>query len=79
MSLPDTEILTEDEVHDLTGCARHPAQAEWLTARGWIFERARGGRPIVSRLYFRMRLAGLSAAVAIPGATSAEPNWAAVR
>lgn len=78
MILPATEILTEEEVRELTGCARHPAQVGWLVSHGWIFERAKGGRPIVSRLYLRMRLAGLSVSEAMPSALAGEPNWAAL-
>lgn len=78
MLLPASEILSEEEVGELTGCVRHPAQVDWLVSHGWIFERARGGRPIVSRLYLRMRLAGLSVSEAMPAAVASEPNWAAL-
>jgi len=79
IELPAAELLSETEIEEITGCQRRRDQAEWLTTRGWVFELSRGGRPIVSRLYFRMRLAGVSPSAILPAALPAEPNWNAVR
>lgn len=68
-------FLTADELHDLTGYQRHADQRKWLTARGWVFEVAATGRPIVARSYAEQRLGGTA-----PKAKPAwQPNVAAIR
>ena len=51
-------FLTPAELVDLTGYQRHADQRKWLTARGWVFEVAATGRPIVSIAYAKQRLGG---------------------
>lgn len=78
--LPSSEILSEAEVEELTGSPRRHCQIEWLTTKGWIFEVSRGGRPIVSRYYFRLRMAGIQVSAAGGMALgTAEPDWSGVR
>jgi len=68
-------FLTTDQIADLTGYQRHADQRKWLTARGWVFEVAATGRPIVSAAYAEQRLGGTE-----PKKKPAwQPNLAAIR
>lgn len=49
-------FLTSDELTDLTGYKRHADQRRWLTARGWKFETAATGKPIVSKKFAEQKL-----------------------
>lgn len=64
-------FLSNDEMRDLTGYMRHADQRKWLTARGWLFEVAATGRPIVSKAHAESRLNMT--------APAAGPNLAALR
>lgn len=64
-------FLTDLELQDLTGYVTAAGQVRWLEARGWRYERNRGGRVIVSRAYAESMLGG--SAPKVP-----EPNFAAV-
>lgn len=52
--------LTPEDLHSLTGYRQAKRQAEWLAARGWIFEppARRGERPKVDREYYLGRMSG---------------------
>lgn len=52
------EILTEEEVANLTGYKVRTRQIKWLQDRGWRHELSGGGRPIVGREYLRHKLSG---------------------
>ncbi|ATB63601.1 DUF4224 domain-containing protein [Pseudomonas mosselii] len=52
----DTEILSDEELADLTGYKARGWQRRWLNERGWHFVESRGGRPLVGRQYARMQL-----------------------
>ena len=68
-------FLTAAELADLTGYQRHADQRKWLASRGWVFEIAATGRPIVSNAYALSRLGGSE-----PKARPAwQPNIAAIR
>lgn len=72
-------FLTTTELADLTGYQRHADQRKWLTARGWLFEEAANGRPVVARSYAESRL-GAPAATPVPAAATAwRPNVAAIK
>lgn len=38
------EILSDQELAEITGCAYKSAQAEWLTDAGWVFHKNKAGR-----------------------------------
>ncbi|MCM1528345.1 MAG: DUF4224 domain-containing protein [Bacteroides sp.] len=58
--LPDKpDILEEFEIIRLTGRTAPAAQIRWLKSQGWLFEKNQAGEPIVSRLYFQMKMAAL--------------------
>ena len=51
-------LLTPEELHELTDCARPSAQIEWLRARSWVFEIGATGRPKVDREEYERRMIG---------------------
>ncbi|MFD1555764.1 DUF4224 domain-containing protein [Paraburkholderia silviterrae] len=57
------DYLTADELVSLTGYKRRADQMRWLSERSWIFEIARGGRPVVLRAYRDAKLTGSLAGV----------------
>ncbi|WP_343625408.1 DUF4224 domain-containing protein [Roseateles puraquae] len=60
-ALPDAGelLLTDVELHGLTGVQQRRLQIEWLKDNGWVFFISRVGRPVVGRLYANLKLAGL--------------------
>lgn len=66
----DSEMLTHDEVTQITGCARKGDQIEWLSINGWMFHKNRAGEAIIGRLYARLKLAGIT-----PAALATNGGW----
>ncbi len=56
-----SETLDAEELIDITGAKTHHGQTEWLIASGWRHHTNRAGRPIVGRLYARLKLSGIEA------------------
>lgn len=54
-----SETLAEDELTAITGTPMAALQREWLDKNGWAHHLNRAGKPIVGRLYARLRMAGL--------------------
>eukprot|EP01030_Chromulinospumella_sphaerica_P018156 gene18156-18009_t len=50
------EILSDDELADLTGYKHRAHQRKWLKDRNWVYVESRGGRPLVGRMFARMKL-----------------------
>ncbi|MBA5706203.1 DUF4224 domain-containing protein [Pseudomonas fulva] len=55
----ETEILSDEELVEITGYKPRAWQRRWLTEKGWHFVESRGGRPLVGRQYARQRLCGV--------------------
>lgn len=51
-------LLTPQELHELTDCARPSAQIEWLRARSWVFDVGKTGRPKVDREEYERHMIG---------------------
>lgn len=51
----EAEILSDEELADLTGYKQRAHQRRWLKERSWVFIESRGGRPLVGRMYARMK------------------------
>ena len=66
------EFLEESELVAMAGAKEGSKDArkqiEWLASRGWVFEVSASNRPVVGRVYTRLKLAGVS-----PSTVSAEP------
>jgi len=52
----EAEIFSDEELADLTGYKQRAHQRKWLRDRSWVFIESRGGRPLVGRMYARMKL-----------------------
>lgn len=59
----ESEILSPEEITQITGCARRTDQVAWLIDNGWTHYLNRAGTPIIGRLYARLKLAGINPAV----------------
>ncbi|MFT0212868.1 DUF4224 domain-containing protein [Pseudomonas sp. F1_0610] len=55
---PFCEILSESEVAELTGFKTSVKQQDWLHNNGWAYHLNGARRPIIGRLYARMKMAG---------------------
>lgn len=59
----ESEILSDEELADITGYKARAWQRRWLKERHWQFVESRGKRPLVSRIYARMKLGAMPLAV----------------
>lgn len=59
MEVPQ-EILSEEELAGITGYQMPGHQIRWLENNRWSFVLTGARRPVVGRLYARMKLAGVS-------------------
>lgn len=53
------ELLTDNEVASITGYQTPSRQIQWLASNGWQHALNGARRPVVGRLYARLKLAGL--------------------
>ena len=58
------ELLTEDEIATITGYLTPSRKIQWLASNGWKHVLSGARRPVVGRLYARLKLAGLNASEA---------------
>ena len=68
-----SETLSDDELKELSGCAQVKGQIEWLRQQGWQFLETKAGKPVVGRMYARLKLAGITLGSEFLGA--AFPNF----
>ena len=54
-----TETLAEEELATISGYQTPSKQIQWLTNNHWAFVLTGARRPIVGRVYARMKLAGI--------------------
>lgn len=54
-----SEILTEEEISAITGFKLTRSQINWLDLHGWRYELTGARRPVVGRVYARLKLAGV--------------------
>lgn len=52
----ENEILSDEELAELTGYKARGWQRRWLDERNWHYVESRGRRPLVGRQYARMKL-----------------------
>ncbi len=71
----ENEILSDEELAELTGYKARAYQRRWLIDRQWVFVESRGKRPLVGRMYARMKLGMVSTAAADPNPVPAVPAW----
>lgn len=61
-----SETLTDDELAAITGYKIPSCQRQWLTRNAWEYVLTGAQRPVVGRVYARLKLAGVK-----PSATNA--------
>jgi hypothetical protein len=71
----EAEILSDEELAHITGYKARAYQRRWLIDRQWVFVESRGKRPLVGRMYARMKLGMLSPAIVDPSPLPAVPTW----
>lgn len=54
-----SETLTDEELVTITGYQIPSKQIQWLTTNRWEFVLTGANRPIVGRVYARLKLAGV--------------------
>ena len=58
MSL-QTEILSEEEIAAITGYMTASRQIQWLSNNSWHYVLTAARRPVVGRVYARLKLSGV--------------------
>lgn len=71
----ENEILSDEELRDLTGYKVRGYQRRWLEERAWVFVVTRSGRPLVGRHYVRMKLGVTLAVQSTAPIPPAAPAW----
>lgn len=71
-----SETLTPEEIETITGAAQAAHQIKWLTDNGWLHHTTRAGKPVLGRMYARLKMAGVNMA---PAQTGWQPDLRAVR
>lgn len=56
---PQTETLSDDELTVITGYKTPSHQRQWLLKNSWVFVLTGAQRPVVGRVYARLKLAGV--------------------
>lgn len=55
----ESEVLRADEVAAISGHKSSIDQAKWLTANSWRFHVSGEGKPVVGRMYARLKMCGI--------------------
>lgn len=55
-----SETLSEDELATITGYKTPSFQRQWLTRNAWEYVLTGARRPVVGRVYARLKLAGVN-------------------
>ncbi|WPN45125.1 DUF4224 domain-containing protein [Pseudomonas sp. P8_241] len=70
----ESEILSKEELVELTGYKVPARQRQWLIDRQWVYELSRN-RPRVGRYYARMKLGMVIATSLKPAPAPTAPVW----
>ncbi len=71
----EAEIFSDEELADLTGYKQRAHQRKWLNDRNWVFIESRGGRPLVGRMYARMKLGMANPTLVEQSPPPTRPVW----
>lgn len=71
----EAEILSDEELTDITGYKARAYQRRWLDDRKWLYVESRGRRPLVGRMYARMKLGIAPTEILDPNPPPAGPAW----
>ncbi|MDN7142719.1 DUF4224 domain-containing protein [Pseudomonas sp. JQ170] len=58
-----SEVLAEEEIAAITGYQIPSRQIEWLNQNGWRHVLTAARRPVVGRIYARLKLAGVKPSI----------------
>lgn len=72
-----SEILSDDELAEITGYKARAYQRRWLDDRNWQYVESRGKRPLVGRMYARMKLGLVTPTIIDPSPPPAASTWTA--
>lgn len=72
----NSEMLTQDEIKEITGASRKADQIEWLKNNRWTFFQNKAGEPVVGRLFTRIKLMGITPANMASGGWAPDFNKA---
>ena len=76
MPLP-SETLDADELFEVTGSKTADGHRTWLDLNRWKYHTSRSGRPVVGRMYARLKLAGIEASALLPQGWA--PDFSGIR
>jgi hypothetical protein len=71
----EAEILSDEELAQITGYKARAYQRRWLDDRQWIYVESRGKRPLVGRMYARMKLGMITPNIIAPNPPPTAPAW----
>ena len=66
-----TETLADEELASITGYRRPSKQIDWLSMNGWQYILTGARKPVVGRVYARLKLAGVRPS----GANAVTESW----
>ncbi|XEG75350.1 DUF4224 domain-containing protein [Pseudomonas sp. abacavir_1] len=66
-----SEFLSREELADMIGASTARKQIQWLAEHGWKYELNAARKPIVGRIYARLKLAGVKP----NGTVAVEEPW----
>lgn len=71
----ESEILSDEELAEITGYKARAWQRRWLDERKWLYVESRGKRPLVGRQYARMKLGATLELMPVAPPTLPTPTW----
>jgi hypothetical protein len=71
----ESEILSDEELAEITGYKQRAWQRRWLKEHHWHFVESRGGRPLVGRQYARMKLGMVQIVSGLQPPALPTPAW----
>jgi hypothetical protein len=71
----ESEILSDEELAEITGYKARAWQRRWLDDRKWLYVESRGKRPLVGRQYARMKLGVTLELVPVAPPPLPTPAW----
>jgi len=71
----ESEILSDEELAEITGYKARAWQRRWLDERKWLYVESRGKRPLVGRQYARMKLGVTLELMPVAPPALPTPTW----
>ncbi|KAF1068208.1 MAG: hypothetical protein GAK45_01436 [Pseudomonas citronellolis] len=71
----ESEILSDEELAEITGYKQRAWHRRWLNDHHWVYVESRGRRPLVGRQYARLKLGIKPEPLAVIPPTLPVPQW----